>query len=110
MSKKKETHLGTAGTMDHPQLYDSSTERMKPSDNILNETGRTGEHRDADTIPSATQAPSNVFHQEAKDDAHRLITPESASVTVTMEPPSYKPEQGLHIKQPGREQFKRKTD
>jgi hypothetical protein len=64
MSKKsRETHLGTAGVMDHPQLYDSSTERMKPSDNILNEGGRTGEHRDADTIPSATQAPPNIFHQ-----------------------------------------------
>jgi hypothetical protein len=109
MTKRKETHLGTAGTMDHPQLYDSSTERMKPSDNILNEGGRTGEHRDADTIPSATQAPPNIFHQEAEGDAHRMITPSTAGVTVTFSAPSYKEGQASSPSNPNN-QFQRKVE
>jgi hypothetical protein len=109
MTKRKETHLGTAGVMDHPQLYDSSTERTKPSDNILNETGPTGEHRDVDTIPSSSQAPSNIFHQEGEGEAHRMITPSTAGVTVTFSAPSYKEGQASTPSNPNK-QFKRKHD
>jgi hypothetical protein len=109
MSKKRETHLGTAGVMDHPQLYDSSRERLQPSDNILNETGPTGEHRDADTIPSATQVPSNIFRQEAEGDAHRMITPSTAGVTIKFSAPTYNEEQASSPSNPNK-QFKRKFD
>ncbi len=105
--KRKEAHLGTKGEMDTPKLLDPGTDRLKPSDNILNERGSTGEHRDYDTIPKAVQAPSDIFHQEAQGDAMRMLTPETSGVSVKTEAPAYQEGQGKPSSQP---QFKRKLD
>jgi hypothetical protein len=108
-TKRKETHLGTAGSMDHPQLFADTTASEKASDNLLNEKGPSGEHRDYDTIPEAVQSPSDVFHQEASGDAHRMITAETAGVTVTFEPVGYEEGQPSTPSNPNN-QFRRKRE
>ena len=111
MKKDKSSHLGSghaAGEFATPQLYDSSPERKVPSDNIQNE--RDGEHRTYDTIPKAVQVPSDVFHQEASGDAHRMITPSAAGIPAPKtEAPSYSEGQASTPSNPNR-QFKRKFD
>src|SRR5260370_25435693 len=109
--KRRETHLaksGETGEMSTIRLRDDGKGRVDPSDNYQGE--RHGEQRDYADIKPAEQSPSNVFHQEASDDAHRMLTPSTSGITVTTEPVSYQEGQGLHNPSNPGNQFRRKHD